>query len=105
MLVHGILGVRFIYSVFLLPFSNIPLQDEQIYFTDPLALHHIVLKDQQSFIEPESHMALVYFCSLSIDLRLIKDILHRTNGAILGEGLLATVGESSADLLLHLSDN
>ena len=57
LVVHGILGVRFRCSNSHDSSSYCYVQDEQIYFTDPLALHHIVLKDQQSFMEPESHMA------------------------------------------------
>ncbi|KAG1802771.1 cytochrome P450 [Suillus plorans] len=49
------------------------LYGEVVYLSDPLALYHVIIKDQHSFEEP--------------------DVFIMNNKAIFGDGLIATIGE------------
>ncbi|PAV20282.1 cytochrome P450 [Pyrrhoderma noxium] len=52
---------------------NMLFGDEQLYISDPLALHHILVKDQYTYEEP--------------------DMFITTNNLVFGPGLLSTLGE------------
>ncbi|EIN05330.1 cytochrome P450 [Punctularia strigosozonata HHB-11173 SS5] len=63
--------------------------DEQIYVMDPLALHHIVVKDQEVFQETATFTNFVVIPSIDTECSPV----FRGLKIIFGEGLLATVGE------------
>lgn len=51
-------------SVLLLVFVHIDsLQDEQLYVSDPLALHHIIIKDQYAYEETAMFLTCVPYCA------------------------------------------
>lgn len=58
--------------------------------SDPRALHHIVVKDQD--IYHETDMFLMYVSCDRIFLYAFAQPQCRTNKLIFGEGLIATVG-------------
>ena len=65
--VYGMLGVSFVPSAIAArhPDALPTCQDEQIYFTDPLALQQILVKDQDVFEEAEgfrlcAHSPILY---------------------------------------------
>lgn len=64
-------------------------QDEQLYITDPRAMYHVLVKDMSIWEEPQS---LLVYVHIRIPLSLCLLRYHRMNRALLGEGLLATLG-------------
>lgn len=68
-------------------------KDEQLFVLDPLALHHIVVKDQYVYEETDSFIV----CVLSHELLRSSDVLSilvmpSGNRLLLGVGLLSTLG-------------
>jgi hypothetical protein len=73
------------------------LQDQQLYISDPLALHHILVEDQDVFEETSGFITFVTSTSISRKL-FIHDCSY--NRMIFGPGLVSSIGKPSTT---HLS--
>lgn len=77
-------------------------QDEQLYISDPRALQSIISKDQDAF---EETAVFIESVSQFPNKHLVKALMpqHRTNKAIFGPGLVATIGrcaQENTDILI-----